>query len=328
MPHVAAGPVHFDVFRADADGICALQQLRLARPHAAVIVGGRRDEAGLLDKVRPRRGDTATVLGLPLEGSGAAVQHLLDAGVAVSWFDHRPPARPLRHPLLRATLDPAPGACTSAIVDAWLSGRFRAWAAVGAFGAGLDDTGRTLAKSAGCGSDEDVRRLRQLAQALDYDANGECEADVLVRPPTLVAGMRGHEDPLAFLRDADLPRLLAAHRTDDLRLARATSPHTSGRDGVVYVLPDGGWSRRVHGVFADELAQREPERAHVVMAPAVGALAVSVRAPHAWPFGAGDLCRRFGGSGDERAGRIARLHVPDLGAFVGAFLRAFDSEEQ
>ena len=39
---------HWDVFNGDADGLCALQQLRLARPRESRLVTGLKREIALL----------------------------------------------------------------------------------------------------------------------------------------------------------------------------------------------------------------------------------------------------------------------------------------
>ena len=54
----APAMTHYDVFNGDADGICALQQLRLAEPRDAVLVTGVKRDIALLDRVPARAGDT------------------------------------------------------------------------------------------------------------------------------------------------------------------------------------------------------------------------------------------------------------------------------
>ena len=58
---------HFDVFNGDADGLCALQQLRLAAPKDAMLVSGVKRDVALLQRVRRAQpGDSVTVLDLSL----------------------------------------------------------------------------------------------------------------------------------------------------------------------------------------------------------------------------------------------------------------------
>ena len=42
----------FDVFNGDADGLCALQQLRLAQPRETPLVTGVKRDIALLGRVR------------------------------------------------------------------------------------------------------------------------------------------------------------------------------------------------------------------------------------------------------------------------------------
>ena len=44
---------HFDVFNGDADGLCALHQLRLAAPVDSVLVTGAKRDIALLQRVAP-----------------------------------------------------------------------------------------------------------------------------------------------------------------------------------------------------------------------------------------------------------------------------------
>lgn len=55
MPHV-------DVFNGDADGICALHQLRLAEPRAATLVTGPKRDIALLRRAAQTVCTSVTVL--------------------------------------------------------------------------------------------------------------------------------------------------------------------------------------------------------------------------------------------------------------------------
>ena len=48
---------YFDVFNGDADGICALHQIRLAEPAESELVTGVKREIELLKRVRAGSGD-------------------------------------------------------------------------------------------------------------------------------------------------------------------------------------------------------------------------------------------------------------------------------
>ena len=53
---------HFDVFNGDADGICALTQLRNADPRDTRLVTGVKRDIELVARVEAVAGDVVTVL--------------------------------------------------------------------------------------------------------------------------------------------------------------------------------------------------------------------------------------------------------------------------
>ena len=72
---------YFDVFNGDADGICALHQLRLAepRPDARLVTGVKRD-IRLLQKLSGTRDAQITVLDVSLDSNRDALLSLLQTG--------------------------------------------------------------------------------------------------------------------------------------------------------------------------------------------------------------------------------------------------------
>src|SRR5450631_1352780 len=119
--------VFYDVFNGDADGICALHQLRLAAPRASVLVTGAKRDIALLDRVAARAGDTVTVLDISLARNAVALKKLLEEGATCRYFDHHFAGEIPVHPQLEAYIDTAPEICTSLLVDRYLDGRSRIW---------------------------------------------------------------------------------------------------------------------------------------------------------------------------------------------------------
>ena len=76
----------WDVFNGDADGICALLQLRLAEPRNSQLVTGTAAE--LLDRVDAKADDQVTVLDLSLDKNRVQLKRILDAGADVLYVDH------------------------------------------------------------------------------------------------------------------------------------------------------------------------------------------------------------------------------------------------
>ena len=70
----------YDIFNGDADGLCALQQLRLAQPREAELITGVKRDIRLLERVRAQPGDEVTVLYVSLAENREGILALLDAG--------------------------------------------------------------------------------------------------------------------------------------------------------------------------------------------------------------------------------------------------------
>jgi hypothetical protein len=315
---------YFDVFNGDADGICALHQLRLADPLESTLVTGLKRDIELLRSVPARDGDVVTVLDVSLDRNREGLAALLERGAFVRYFDHHYAGDIPRHRGLTAVIDQSGALCTSGLVDRHLRGRFRAWAVAGAFGDGMEQEALQLARALELGA-EPLETLRELGYALNYNAYGETAADVLVQPAALYRIVSHYADPLELFAREPIVAHLAQERRADLRRAMGTRPLRSLPSADAYMLPDEAWSRRVSGSFANRLAQVDPSRAHAVLTPVDGgAYVVSVRAPQGEGFSAGEFCRRFpGGGGRAAAGGIDRLEASRLDSFIGELARAF-----
>ena len=312
-----------DVFNGDADGLCALRQLRLAEPAASELVTGVKRDIALLARVAAAPGDLVTVLDVSLERNRAALLGLLERGVRVRYFDHHFAGEIPSHPGLQASIDASGGICTSMLVDRHLGGRFRAWAVAAAFGDGFDQAALELGGAMALGAAE-LEKLRELGRSLNYNAYGETEDDLLVPPARLYRVLAGYEDPLRFIAEHELYRRLDAGRHADLAAVSGVVPHWAGQGGEVYLLPEAPWSRRVSGTFANQLARQHARRAFAVLAPGRGGgYVVSVRVPAGAPCGADEFCRAFpGGGGRREAAGIDRLPAADLEPFVRRFAAA------
>jgi hypothetical protein len=314
---------HIDVFNGDADGLCALRQLRLAEPAAAELVTGVKRDIALLERVAAAPGDLVTVLDVSLDRNREALLRLLERGVRVRYFDHHHAAGIPPHQGLQVFLDDSAGTCTSMLVDRHLNGRFRAWAVAGAFGDGLDqaalDLGAAMALRAG-----ELEKLRELGRNLNYNAYGESEDDLLVPPAKLYRVLAGYDDPLRFLAEDELYGGLDAQRHADLAAVSELGPHWTGQGGAVYVLPDAPRSRRVSGSFANQLARQHVRRAFAVLTPRRGGdYVVSVRVAAGAQPGADEFCRGFAGGGRREAAGIDCLPAAELEPFVRRFAAAF-----
>jgi hypothetical protein len=314
----------FDVFNGDADGICALHQLRLAQPAEATLVTGLKHEIRLLERVPARAGDEVTVLDISLERNRQALLALLGKGVRVRYFDHHHAGDIPEHPGLVATIDAGGLVCTSELVDAWLGGRFRAWAVVAAFGDNLGAAAARLAASAGIETSL-LERLRMLGECLNYNAYGYAPEDALVAPEDLYRIVHRHADPAGLLATEPVIAELDAQRGADLDQALAHLRANAAGPGEPLVLPGTRWARRVMGTLANRLARDEPGRAHAVVVPLPdGGFGASVRVPSGMLPTASEFCRGFpSGGGRTTAGGVERLDEAGLEALREAFSAAY-----
>jgi hypothetical protein len=315
---------HFDVFNGDADGICALQQLRLAQPRDGTLVTGVKRDIALLDRVQAGRGDQVTVLDIALEKNRTALDRLLTAGAQVRYFDHHFPGAIPTHPGLACHIETRPDKGTSLLVDEFLSGRFRAWAVVGTFGDNFDAAARLAAAPLAL-AEVHLGRLRELGICINYNSYGAQIADLHMAPDDLYRRLHAYANPLDFIDDDPTFRALSEGYSDDMALARGTAPTVASERHRLYILPAVPWARRVGGVLANERAQQSPGCAHALLTrlPGGGFL-VSVRAPLTRPEGADRLCRQFAtGGGRTAAAGINHLLDADYDRFVECFIAAF-----
>src|ERR1700757_2170609 len=98
--------MHFDAFNGDADGICALHQLRLAEPKPSFLITGVKRDIALLRRVTAEAGDSVTALDISLDANRSALIALLGRGVRVEYFDHHFAGDLPAHSNLAAVIDP------------------------------------------------------------------------------------------------------------------------------------------------------------------------------------------------------------------------------
>jgi hypothetical protein len=313
----------YDIFNGDADGICALHQLRLVDPRASVLVTGVKRDVLLLDRVKPAAGDQLTVLDISLRSNAAGLKRVLETGARCLYFDHHSAGDIPRHPRLKAYIDTSPDTCTSLIVDAYLEGRHRPWAVVAAFGDNLAGPARRAAADLEL-DEAELERLRELGEFINYNAYGESVDDLHYHPADLFETISHYSDPVDFISGEPVYDVLRNALAEDLGRAGVLASQSASPAAALYVLPDAAWSRRIHGFFANQLARRHPKRAHALLVSRAGGYTVSVRAPVDNPRGADQLCLLFEtGGGRQGAAGINLLPEADYSRFAAEFDKAF-----
>jgi hypothetical protein len=316
-------PKSYDIFNGDADGLCALHQLRLNEPRETELVTGVKRDIALLERVDAQAGDELTVLDVSMKENARALERALHAGARVRYYDHHASGEIPQHPALQAHIDTAPEICTSLIVDRELKGAHRMWAVVAAFGDNLVGSAVQAAQPLALDHTE-LARLHELGDCLNYNAYGETIDDLHYPPADLYETLGPYRDPRHFIFDEPVFTVLRQAYAEDLYHAGEVAAERETADIAIYVLPDAAWSRRINGIFGNRLAQKNPALAHAVLVAKRGGYTVSVRAPLERPRGAGALCEQFqSGGGREAAGGINFLPEAEMTRFVSAFEAAF-----
>jgi hypothetical protein len=316
---------YIDVFNGDADGICALHQLRLQqpRPKARLVSGVKRD-IHLLNRLTDIENAEITVLDISLDRNRSSLQTLLDRGNKVHYIDHHYAGEIPDSRLLTTLINPDPLTCTSLLVSTLVREQHAAWAVVGAFGDNLDESAHRLAKQIGLKKKE-TQQLRETGILLNYNGYGATEEDLFFAPTELFLRVHSYVDPLTFTRESKTLQTLKNGYQDDMDRALASREIYTDAGGRIFELPAKPWARRVAGVYANLLARQKPNLAHgLITANNDGSLRISVRAPLADRSGAVDLCRRFPtGGGRAAAAGINELPADQLDEFIQAFSHQF-----
>ena len=192
-----------------------------------------------------------------------------------------------------------------------------------AFGDNLDKSARRAAETLQLQS-TDVERLRELGECINYNAYGESLDDLHYHPADLFETMSHYADPREFIEGEPVFDVLRNAWQDDLARADGLEPEFATATTALFVLPDAAWTRRVSGLFANDLATKNPGRAHAILVQKDGGYTVSVRAPTAKPAGADELCLKFEtGGGRKGAAGINRLPQAEFDRFIEEFKRGF-----
>ena len=316
-----------DVFNGDADGLCALVQLRNATPQDSLLVTGVKRDINLLDKVTAQSGDQVTVLDVSLDKNRDGLNAVLEAGAEVVYVDHHFAGDIPEHANLTVNINPAADVCTSLLVNGMLKGQFAEWAVVGAFGDNLRNSAMSVAKTLEL-TEEELTQLESLGIYLNYNGYGASIDDLHFDPAELYRRMVPFASPRQFMKDAaDTFSQLEEGYTNDMRAASQLPAVHADDVSAVFILPDERWARRVSGVYSNDLANDFPDRAHAVLTEKNnGNYLVSIRAPLNNKRGADEFCRQFPtGGGRAAAAGINDLPVTSLNNFVKRFQEFYRS---
>lgn len=312
---------NFDVFNGDADGLCALTQLRNAEPRDTQLITGVKRDINLLENIVASEGSLIAVLDVSLDKNRQGLERVLAAGARVFYCDHHFAGEIPENDNLQALINTAPDVCTSLLINKHLNGAFLAWAVVGTFGDNLKNSARSIAKPLGIDEDS-LSLLENLGVYLNYNGYGSNLDDLHFKPADLYRLISRYSDPLDFIVDGreHFQKLEVGYRQDMSAAAALEAAYVDSATAA-FMLPNEPWARRVSGVYSNDLANARPDRAHAVLTvKSNGGYLVSVRAPLSNKTGADELCMKFpSGGGRKAAAGINDLPAEQLGEFIDTF---------
>lgn len=314
---------YIDVFNGDADGLCALLQLRLHDPQDSRLVTGVKRDIQLLEQVEASPGDNITVLDISMEKNHEALLKILNNGASVLYMDHHSTTKIPKHPKLDARIHCAPETCTSLLMHEYVDGAYAEWAVVGAYGDNMDKAADAFAKHHQIDA-QHTKSLRKLGRYLNYNSYGVKIEDLHFHPATLYRMLLQYESPMFLLEDdSELYEELERSYHADMACIDGIAPNYQKNHYAVYLLPATDWANRVSGVWGNALSNTYPDRAHaIVTALDNGNYRISVRAPLNNRHGADLVCRSFPTGG----GRAAAAGINELPSeLLEDFVRHLDS---
>jgi len=317
--------IYFDVFNGDADGICALHQMRLANPQNSTLITGIKRDINLLKKVHAEAGDKILVLDISLDKNRNELKQLLEIDAHITYFDHHFAGDIPQHKNLYARINTDSNTCTSLLVNEHLKQQFLPWAVTAAFGDNLQQSAITAAKPLAL-SQAQLEQLELLGTCINYNGYGASLDDLIFTPDNLYRYISHYENPFDFIEtDTNYQKLLNGYN-EDIHQVKICKPILETTNHSITKLPNEKWARRVSGVYANQLATENPNRAHAMLTDqGDGHFLVSVRAPLNNKTGADELCRQFeSGGGRKAAAGINKLPESDYDLFVEKFTAAFN----
>jgi single-stranded DNA-specific DHH superfamily exonuclease len=317
---------NYDLFNGDADGICALIQLRLAQPKESTLITGIKRDIKLLknltEQVELQQGDEIVVLDVSMAKNTEYLNKALNSGANVFYADHHQVGDKPDHENLDAHINTASNTCTALIVSAYLKGQLKkkshAWAIVAAFGDNITIVAEALCDKAGY-SEEQINQLRTLGICMNYNGYGADISDLFYHPAELYKIAVKYASPFEFIEnESEVFNTLSNGYENDMARALKTEPSHKSEKAAMYILPNAKWARRVGGVVGNELANKYPHRAHAILTEREDKVdseqtyQVSIRAPKNNLAGADVIAIKFGGGGRKGAAGIDVLFADQI----------------
>lgn len=319
---------HADIFNGDADGIIALLQLRLAEPKESVLITGIKRDIQLVQQVDVNTMKSMTVLDISLEKNVGALNNALSRKIETLYIDHHRAGDIPNSPFLNAIIDTDANTCTSLLVNQYLDGRYVHWAIAAAFGDNMTDAAIKLSQEVGLTTTEQ-EQLKALGIYINYNGYGQSVDDLHFHPADLYSKLIEYDNPLNLVAEqGSVFEVLEKAYHQDMARAQKADVLADNECIKVVLLPDEAWSRRVSGVFGNDLANQSPNKAHAVLSYNADGVTytVSVRAPLNNKQGADNICVQFPtGGGRAAAAGINELPITQTDQFIESLSAYYQS---
>ena len=192
------------------------------------------------------------------------------------------------------------------------------------FGDNLHDSARAAAVPLKL-DESQLRQLEILGTLLNYNGYGSTLDDLYFPPDQLYQKIQPYADPFEFIASDTTFQTLRDGFESDMSRAGRIDPVLETDRCAAFSFPCESFSRRVSGVYSNQLARDNPNRAHALasLLPS-GDYLVSLRAPLATKAGADEVCRQFPtGGGRKAAAGINQLPADQFQAFLDAMQKQF-----
>lgn len=315
----------YDVFNGDADGILALHQFRLAHPETTQLITGVKRDVKLIRQLLEQSNSQINVFDISLESNEDAVQALLEKNCSFLWFDHHRRGSLIDSEQLSTHIDLSPTCCTSILVDQYLNGQHHLWAIAAAFGDNLRAAAEKLCEAANL-STEEQSQLREIGETLNYNGYGETKEDLNIWPADLYADLKNWSQPFDYYLNSEIFKNLQNQKSKDENILGQSQKLFDCSVGNITLLPKGPSSKRMSGIFSNDLVHSEPEKAHAIFTHLDddSGYRISIRAPLNKLENADTLAKRFPtGGGRAGAAGVNELPHDQLDNFYQAFEEVF-----
>ena len=315
--------VYYDFFNGDADGIISLHQYRMHHPQNSEVFTGVKRDVKLLRHCVDIHSSKFTVFDISLLSNKDYVDKILSNGNTIRWFDHHEPGDIELGENFEIFVNADPNCCTNILVDKFLEGLYRPWTICGAYGDNLHEQAEKLNPNF---SSENMRKLKEIGETLNYNGYGNKESDLTVHPKDVYLDIKNYESPFQYRKKSEVyNKIFTQMKSDESELSSSEIIHDSDI-GKVILLPNSTASIRYSGIYSNQQTTNSPNKAFAILT-LVGDdnYRISIRSPKNNPYGASKLALQFPtGGGREKAAGINELPINQLKNFIEKFEKVYD----